>query len=310
MPPPILERLSVLGDETRTRILVLLERSEFTVGELCSVLQTPQPTVSRHLRTLASEGWVQARVDGRNRHYRLSPSLDASARALWRIVRDEIGSDGAYGADVERSRAVLDQRRMRSAAFFAETAERWDSMRAELFGSGSDLAPLLGLIESGWVVGDLGSGTGALSARLAPFASRVVAVDRSEEMMAAARLRLEGVSNVDLRTGELEALPVEDGELDLAVLALVLHYVVDPPAALREVHRALAPGGKLVMVDMRPHDRTVGWSETMGHVWPGFEPERIGAWLTDAGFGSARVVSLPPDPGASGPLLFLASAAA
>lgn len=308
--PPILERLSVLGDETRTRILALLERSELTVSELCSVLQAPQPTVSRHLRTLASEGWVEARVDGRNRHYRLSPTLDGPARALWRIVREEIGARGAYGADAERARAVLDARRMRSAAFFAETAERWDAMRAELFGSGSDLAPLLGLIDPGWIVGDLGSGTGALTSRLAPFARRVIGVDRSEEMMAAAALRLEGVPNVELRPGELEELPVGDGELDLAMLALVLHYVVDPPAALREVRRALAPGGKLVMIDMRPHDRTVGWSEEMGHVWPGFEPERIGAWLTDAGFGRARVVPLPPDPEASGPLLFLASATA
>jgi ArsR family transcriptional regulator len=308
--PPFLDRLSVLGDETRTRILALLERSEFTVSELCSVLQCPQPTVSRHLRTLASEGWVEARVDGRNRHYRLSPALDEPARALWRIVRQEVGTGGAYGADAERARAVLDLRRLRSTEFFAETAERWDAMRANLFGSGTDLAPLLGLIEPSWVVGDLGVGTGALTARLAPFAERVIGVDRSEEMMAAAALRLGGLTNTELRLGDLEALPLADGELDLAILALVLHYVVDPPAVLQEVHRALSPGGRVLLVDMRPHDRAVVYSDAMGHVWPGFEPERIGAWLSDAGFQRARVLSLPPDPEASGPLLFLASAAA
>ncbi len=78
--PLILDRLSALGDQTRVRILALLERSELTVTELASVLQAPQPSVSRHLKTLAAEGWVEARVEGRNRHYRVAPSLDAPAK--------------------------------------------------------------------------------------------------------------------------------------------------------------------------------------------------------------------------------------
>jgi len=306
--PPILERLNVLGDETRTRILSLLERSEFTVSELCSALQAAQPTVSRHLKTLASEGWVEARAEGRNRHYRLSPSLDDAARSLWRIVRDEIGLQGIYAADAERARSVLEYRRLRSTEFFAESAEDWDEMRNELFGSAAGLAPLLGLVDAEWVVGDLGMGTGALASRLAPFARRVVAVDRSERMLAAAEVRIGDSDNVDLRLGDLEELPVADDELDLAILALVLHYVVDPPAVLAEVRRGLTPGGRLVILDMRRHERGPGFTEAMGHVWPGFEAERMQAWLTDAGFRSGRVVPLSHDPEASGPLLFLASA--
>jgi len=310
LTPPILDRLSALGDETRTRILVLLERSEFTVSELCSVLQVAQPTVSRHLKTLSSEGWVAARVDGRNRHYRLSSDLDDPARALWHIVREEIGTHGVYGADAERARAVLDERRVRSAAFFAESAGRWDAMRAELFGSGTGLAPLLGLIDPSWVVGDLGAGTGALTARLAPFAHKVIGVDRSTEMLATARLRLTDVENAELRHGDLESLPLDDGELDLAILALVLYHVADPPEVLREVHRVLAPGGRMLLLDMRPHHRGVTYSEEIGHIWPGFEPERIEAWLSDAGFTSSRVAPLSPEAEATGPLLFLASALA
>lgn len=298
----------MLGDETRTRILSLLERSEFTVSELCSVLQAPQPTVSRHLKTLASEGWVEARQEGRNRHYRLTPTLDEAARGLWRIVRDEISTGGVYQADAERARSVLEHRRLRSTEFFAETAEGWDEMRAELFGSATGLAPLLGLVDPESTVGDLGTGTGMLAARLAPFARKVVAVDRSREMLAAAGIRVREADNVDLRQGTLEELPVEDGELDLAILALVLHYVVDPPAVLAEVRRALGTGGRVVILDMRRHDRGPGFTEAMGHVWPGFEAERMAAWLGDAGFESERVVPLPHDPDASGPLLFLASA--
>jgi ArsR family transcriptional regulator len=306
--PGILDRINALGDETRTRILALLERSELTVTELASVLQASQPTVSRHLKTLASEGWVEVRADGRNRHYRMTPALDESARALWSIVREEIGGGGVYAADVERARAVLEHRRRRSAEFFATAAERWDETRARLFGSAAGLMPLLGLLHADWVVADLGVGTGSLAEALAPFAGRVVGVDRSAEMLQAAQHRLGGLDNVDLREGELESLPIDKSEVDLAVLALVLHYVVEPPAVLAEVHRVLKKGGRVVLVDMRLHDRAATYGQEMGHVWPGFESERMASWLRDAGFQTVRLVHLPPDAEATGPLLFLASA--
>jgi SAM-dependent methyltransferase len=272
------------------------------------VLQVSQPTVSRHLKTLAAEGWVEARVDGRNRHYRMTPALDEAARALWSIVRGEIGDAGIYAADAERARPVLEHRRLRSAEFFASAAERWDETRTRLFGSGAGLAGLLGLLHADWVVADLGVGTGSLAEALAPFVGRVIGVDRSAEMLAAAEHRLSHCANVDLREGELEDLPIGDAEVDVTVLALVLHYVIEPPAALAEVHRTLRSGGRVVLVDMRLHDRGTAYEE-MGHVWPGFEEGRLAAWLHDAGFESVRVVPLPPDPEATGPLLFLASAA-
>jgi len=307
-PPPILDRLSALGDEGRTRILALLDRSELTVTELASVLQLAQPTVSRHLKILASEGWVEARADGRNRHYRLASDLGEAARELWRIVRSEIGGEGVYAVDAERARGVLEQRRLRSAEFFASAAERWDEVRAKLYGPAIALAPLLGLLESDWVVADLGTGTGALAETLAPFAGRVIGVDRSEQMLAAAAHRLDGHINVELRRGELEALPIADREVDLSVLALVLHFVVEPPAVLREVRRTTKKGGRLLILDMRLHEGGPWSDEEMGHVWPGFEAERVERWLHDAGFQDVRVVHLPPDPRSSGPLLFLASA--
>ena len=58
---PILEHLTALADPTRNRILLLLERQEMTVSELCTVMQLPQSTVSRHLKALADSEWVAAR---------------------------------------------------------------------------------------------------------------------------------------------------------------------------------------------------------------------------------------------------------
>ena len=54
----ILEHMSALSDPTRCRMLLLLEQHELTVSELCTVVQLPQSTVSRQLKTLADAGWV------------------------------------------------------------------------------------------------------------------------------------------------------------------------------------------------------------------------------------------------------------
>src|SRR5690606_6144405 len=126
----------------------------------------------------------------------------------------------------------------------ATAAGRWDAVRAELFGRTTDLHALLGLLDDEWTVGDLGCGTGSVAAALAPFVRRVVAVDASRAMLAAAAERLQGAPGVELRAGALERLPVADGELDAAIFSLVLHYVPDPAAALAEARRALRPGGR------------------------------------------------------------------
>jgi ArsR family transcriptional regulator len=307
-PPPILDLVSALGDETRTRILVLLERGEFNVSELCQALQLPQPTVSRHLRTLAEDGWVTSRSEGRKRHYRFSDGLSERHRQLWTLVRSDLGDLPVYGADAERAQGVLADRRRRSAEFFAASADRWDDLRRELFGNRAEFLPLLGLLEPDWVVGELGIGTGGLAATLAPYVARVVGVDRSAPMLDAARERLAGQDHVDLRLGELEALPIQENALDVAILSLVLHYVLEPRQVFAEAARVLRADGRLLLVDMRAHERGPAYARDMGHVWPGFTPEQITGWLEAAGFQHIHLRPLPPDPEAEGPLLFLASA--
>jgi len=299
----VLDRLGSLADETRTRILLLLEGSEFTVSELCQVVQLPQSTVSRHLRILSRDGWLAVRSEGTSRHYRLSASLDAAARSLWTAVREELSATPAAREDRLRSKSVLEARAERSRAFFSTEAGRWDSLRRELFGGRADLQLLPGLLEGTERVGDLGCGTGQLARLLAPFAGELVAVDRSPQMLDLARERLRGQAGVRVEQGDLEALPLKDGSLDVAILSLVLHYVVDPARALAEVHRTLRPGGRILILDMQRHQRA-RFREEMGHVWLGFTPAELEGWLEDAGFEAIRLVDLPPDPEAAGPLLF------
>jgi ArsR family transcriptional regulator len=305
---PIFDRLSALADPTRSRLLLLLDRHELTVGELCAALQLPQSTVSRHLKTLADEEWVTARAEGTSRRYAMpGAALDPGARRLWHLVRDQVSTTPSARQDLARAERVLHERRTTSQSFFSTRAGQWDRLRTDLYGTSADLTPLAAFLEPSWVVGDLGCGTGLTTATLAPFVGQVVAVDESSAMLAAARKRLVARDNVELRSGRLEDLPIDDASLDAAVLSLVLHLVVDPPAVLAEAVRALRPGGRLLIVDMLPHEREE-YRSAMGHLWLGFGEQQLTGWLEDAGFVHTRLVPLAPDPQAKGPSLFAARA--
>ncbi len=305
--PAILDHLSALSDVTRSRVLLLVDRHELTVSELCAIMQLPQSTMSRHLKALADSGWIAARAEGTSRLYIMTAELDPSARRLWLLVREQVGSTPAASQDQRRLRTALAERRTKSQEFFSSSAGQWDRLRDELFGDRFHLAAFAALAEASWVVGDLGCGTGQVSAALAPFVSRVVAVDASAAMLQAARKRLHGFANVDLRRGDLEALPIDDARLDAATLMLVLHYVPEPERAIAEVARVLKPGGRVLLVDMAPHDRD-SYRQQMGHVWLGFSDDHVKRMLADAGFQETRIVALAPDARAKGPGLFVATA--
>ena len=304
--PAVFDRLAALADATRARLLACLERHELTVGELQDVLQLPQSTVSRHLKALGDAGWVASREAGPSKRYRMAGrELDAAARRLWHSVREEVVNQAAARRDATRLHEVLSRRRTKSQEFFASAAGQWDRLRSELFGARPELFAILGLLDDTWTVADLGCGTGQLAEAVAPFVHRVIAVDESAAMLRAARARLHGVANADARQGTLEALPIETRSVDVAVLSLVLPYVAEPVGVLREARRVLRRGGRVLIVDMLPHEHEE-YRQAMGHLWLGFDEARLAEWAHDAGYSSIRVRPLPALPGALGPLLFAA----
>jgi ubiquinone/menaquinone biosynthesis C-methylase UbiE len=304
----ILDHMAALADPIRCRMLLPLERHELTVNEICSVLQLPQSTVSRHLKTLADDGWVVSRRDGTSRFYGMVfEDLDGGAQRLWPLIREQVSSTNGAEQDERRLKSVLSRRRTKSEEFFASASGQWDHLRSELFGDTFQLHALLALIDARLTVGDLGCGTGQVSELLAPHVDKVIAVDGSADMVQAARRRLKGASHVDVRRGDMEALPIDAGQLDVAVLALVLHHVPEPVRALTEVHRVLKPGGRALLVDMLPHDREE-YQHQMGHVWLGFSEKTITKHLETAGFGRPVVKLLPTEPNVKGPSLFVATA--
>lgn len=308
MNPAVVDQLSVLSDAIRVRMLSILEGRELTVSELCDVIQLPQSTVSRHLKTLLDGEWVSSRRDGTRRLYTLPINdVDTSAKRLWQVVREQVTTSAAANDDNRRLKQVLARRKTQSEAFFSSAAGQWDRLREDLFGATSHLRALAALLDHDLVVGDLGCGTGQVSHWLAPFSNRIVAVDSSREMLKAARERLSGQRHIELRQGPLEKLPIANGELDVAMMMLVLHHLPEPKLALAESARSLKPGGRVLVLDMLPHDREE-YRQTMGHVWMGISEKQMTQWLHEAGFKAVRWRTLPPESKAKGPSLFVATA--
>ena len=306
--PAVVDQLLVLSDPIRVRMLAVLDGNELTVSELCDVVQLPQSTVSRHLKTLSDGEWVNSRRDGTSRFYTLPiDEVDPAAKRLWQVVREQVTSSSAAAHDDRRLKQVLAKRRTQSEAFFSSAAGQWDRLREELFGPTSHLKALGGLLDSDVVVGDLGCGTGVMSEWLSMFCGRVIAVDSSKEMLQAARENLAGRKHIQLRQGSLEKLPIENGELDIALMILVLHHMPEPKRVLAEAARCLKAGGRLLILDMMPHDREE-YRQSMGHVWLGFSEKQITQWLRASGFKEVRWRAMPPESKAKGPSLFVATA--
>ena len=287
-------------------MLVVLERHELTVSELCAVLQLPQSTVSRHLKTLADSAWVSSRRDGTSRYYSMAVGdLDQSAQRLWPLIREQVAGTSGADHDDRRLKTVLAKRRSKSEEFFSSASGQWDRLREEMFGRAFHLHALLALLDSSAAVGDLGCGTGQLSALVAPHVAHVIAVDSSSDMLLAARGRLANQRNVEVRLGNLETLPIDHAQLDIAMLGLVLHHVPDPALALADAARVLRAAGRILIIDMLPHDRAE-YQQQMGHVWLGFPEPQLRKMLTNAGFDNVRIHALPIEEDAKGPALFAA----
>jgi SAM-dependent methyltransferase len=281
----------LLGDEARLRLLRVLSRERLNVTELTGVLGLAQSGVSRHLGLLKDAGLVAEERDGGFSYYRLAPALeggDAPLAALLRAQFAAAASDAAVRADEARLQEVL---RLRKENFDRHAAPDTRDARQLVPGrSWAAWSRALGLLMPPLKVADLGCGEGYLTIEAARWASRVIAVDKSDAVLQRARAlaRRRRVSNVIWKRGELEKLPMKDASVDVAMLSQALHHARDAARAVAEAARVTTPGGRVLLLDLRAHQEE--WVRSkLGDRRLGFDDAELREMLAAAGLTDVKV---------------------
>jgi SAM-dependent methyltransferase len=280
----------LLGDEARLRLLRVLSSERLNVTELTGVLGLAQSGVSRHLGLLKEAGLVAEERDGGFSYYRAAPlpGADAPLAAVLKAQFDSSAADPAVRADEARLQEVL---RLRKENFDIHAGPDTRDARQLVPGrSWAAWSRALGLLMPPLKVADLGCGEGYLTIEAARWASRVVAVDRSEAVLVRAKAlaRRRRVANVIWKKGELEKLPMKDASVDVAMLSQALHHALDPARAVAEAARVTTPGGRVLLLDLRAHDEE--WVRAkLGDRRLGFADDELRRMLAAAGLTDVKV---------------------
>tara|TARA_B100001248_G_scaffold162492_1_gene122591 strand:+ start:5297 stop:6223 length:927 start_codon:yes stop_codon:yes gene_type:complete len=284
----ITEKLQLLSDSTRLRMLRLLSREELSVAELQEILEMGQSRISSHLSLLRRNRMVVDRRDGKKTFYALS--LDKSPNYdIVRLALAEDSNEDFWESDQSGLTRILERRRSESEKYFEEVADRlgkhyvpgrsWESIGHFLF----RLVPYI-------VVADLGAGEGMISQLLAERAKKVFCIDSSKSMVRIGTdlAKKKNLANLFYKQGNIEKVPLTDKSVDLALMSQSLHHAQHPKKALEEAYRILKPSGQLVVLDIKKHNFEKA-RENYGDLWLGFRENDLYKMIKEAGFKKARV---------------------
>jgi ArsR family transcriptional regulator len=266
------ESFRALGDPTRLRILRLVGEAPLNVSELVSLVGVAQSSVSHHLGRLKGLELIREDRNGLFSYYSLAVPQGDPRYALIQMTKDAEDTHGDRARLTELLRRREDRQALNEKLL--EPGQSWMLWATALSG----LLPKLD-------VADFGCGTGVLTVEIARWAKKVIAIDRSTSSLDAANKRVTtaGLKNVTFLSADLHKLPLPAGKKDLVVISQSLHHVEDPRAVLKEAARLLKKDGRLVLLELMPHNEA--WvKEQLGHVHLGFDPLALEQDLRLAGF--------------------------
>jgi ArsR family transcriptional regulator len=290
--PSIVKVLRVVADPNRLRILLLLRGEELSVAEMQEILAMGQSTISTHLSQLKQAGLVEDRRTGKSSLYRLNIA-DGLVAGLLDQAEEEIPEAAADQAAI---RSVVRKRQDKMRSFFDSVAGRLgkDYVPGQ---SWKGVAEALLRLMPPMVIADLGAGEGAFALLLAQSAKKVIAVDTSAKMIEVGREQAlrHGVRNVEYRLGDMEEVPIEDGEADLVFFSQSLHHALHPERAIQEAWRILRLGGRVAILDLVKH-RFEEARELYADEWLGFSGPELEVMLEKAGFTEVQTSVVHKEP--------------
>lgn len=298
----------LLGDAARLRLLRLLHTERLNVSELTAILGIAQSGVSRHLGLLKDAGLVEERREAGFTYFRLAPALESGTNGfgpVWPLLLAQFESAAATPEGRADAARLEEVRRVRTENFEEHGAapERRQIVPGRSWAAWSRA---LGHLLPSLDVADLGCGEGYLTIEAALFAKRVIAVDRSDAVLARAKALAAQrfarraaadpapsssrapIADIEWTRGELEKLPLDDACVDIALLSQALHHAASPSGALAEAARIVRPGGRVLVLDLRRHDES--WvRERLGDAWLGFDDRELAELLSGAGLTDVKV---------------------
>jgi ubiquinone/menaquinone biosynthesis C-methylase UbiE/DNA-binding transcriptional ArsR family regulator len=294
--------LKAAGEETRLRILALLDEAELTVSDLTDILRQSQPRISRHLRLLGEAGLVERYREGAWAFFRLAEhgaAVDVARALVGRLDP----SDPVIARDRERLAEVRSGRAAAAQAYFAKHAVEWDRIRRlHVTDAAVEQAVAAALADVPFrSLLDLGTGTGRMLEMLGPSLERGLGIDLSHEMLALARARLDraGLKHCSVRQGDIYDLNLPRDSFDVVIVHQVLHFLDDGARAVREAARVLRPQGRLLVIDFAPHEFEF-LREEHAHRRLGFAAETVAQWMEQAGLEVTSHRTLAPEAGSEG----------
>jgi SAM-dependent methyltransferase len=286
------EVFRLLSDETRLRILSSLREAELAVGELQKILGLGQSTLSTQLGLLKEQDLVASRKEGQKVLYRIPRNGHADAKLD--IVDNAMQSAPAakwYARDIRALKKVLEERSDRSREFFNSQAVQNMPSPGQTW-----RALCLGLIRliRGQRILDLGCGNGRLAILLAQSGNAVIGIDNSDEQIRLARSNPASAAgfspggSLEFHQAPMESTGLPDAAFDTVILSQSLHHAAKPKEALAESRRLLAPGGRILILDLLAHGEE--WMRTrFGDFWLGFSQADLEGWLVESGFAEVHL---------------------
>jgi DNA-binding transcriptional ArsR family regulator len=292
----LIHAMKAAGEPTRLRILLVLERSELTVSEICRILGQSQPRISRHLKLLCDAGLLSRHAEGTNAFYRHAP--EPFARQFLSALRPLVDLDEAVlqadQQELARIRADRSELAARSLTKITRESELLEDRKVPAAEVEAAMLEAVGPDPIGTLL-DVGTGTGRVLELFAPQIEAGLGIELSREMLNLARTRLDeaDLDHCAVRSGNAYSLDLGAGSVDLAVLHHVLHYLDEPSRAVEQAARAVSTNGQLLIVDFVAH-KFEELRTHHAHRRLGFTDGEVTEWCQAAGMWVVEGLHLDP----------------